>query len=140
MTARRIAGSGLLPRFCALALFFAFLWGCSVARNLISSVPRQQAMTHSMHTYTLGREPDQDREQAFQALLETAHAAALVKRGASPDTGLSYSLSPKGAVYPFSEVEIACLVQKADAGQGKALCKEFFKAVDEGFRKIIEPR
>ena len=128
-----------IPLFCA-ALAAACLCGCYSLRDHSQPVTPQQAVSQSARSYALGREPDQEREQAFQDLLAAAHTAALDKRGAAPETGLSYSLSPKGAVYPFSKVEVACLVQRADASQGKALCREFFKAVDAGFEKVILPR
>ena len=125
--------------FC-VALACVCSWGCYGRRDQSPVVPSQQAISQSARTYALGREPDQEREQAFQNLLAAAYAAALDMRGAPPETGLSYSLSPKGAVYSFSEVEVACLVQKADSSRGKALCREFFKAVDAGLEKVIMPK
>lgn len=125
--------------FCA-ALACACLCGCSGRRDSFIPVPSQQALAQEVRTYALGREPDQEREQAFQDLLAAAHAEAMVRRDASPETGLSYSLSPRGTVYPFSEVEVVCLVKRADSSQGKALCGEFFKAVNAGLARVIAPR
>jgi len=128
-----------IPLFCA-AFACACLCGCSGRRDSSLPEPSQQALAQAVRNYALGREPDQAREQAFQALLEAAHAAAMTRRGASPETGLSYSLSPRGTVYPFSEVEVVCLVKRADSSQGKALCREFFNAVDAGLDQVIAPR
>ena len=131
--------SGAVYFYSALAC--ACFWGCSGHKNPSPSVaPPQQAVAQSARTYALGREPDQERERAFQALLVAAHSEALDRHGAAPETGLSYSLSPKGTVYPFSEVEVVCLVQKADFSQGRAFCEEFFKAVDAGFGRVTTPR
>ena len=99
---------------------------------------RQRAVVHASRTYALGKVPDQEREQVFQDLLAAAHAAALKKLGGAAEIGFSYSLAPKGAVYAFSEVEVSCLIKKADTFRGKQLCSDFFNAVDAGFKKIIE--
>jgi len=100
---------------------------------------RQQAVSHSTRVYVLGKVPDQEREQAFQDLLSSAQAAA-AKRGGGPETGFSYSLAPRGAVYPFSEVEVVCLVQKADSSLGDALCSDFFRTVDRGMKRLLAPK
>ncbi len=136
MTSQACCVKSCVPSFYA-ALACLFLWGCHGHRDQPRRMPPSQAIVQSTRIYELGRDPDQQREQAFQDLLAAAHAVALEKRGASPATGSSYSLAPKGAVYPFSKVEVACLVQRADASKAKALCREFFKAVDSGFEKVI---
>jgi len=100
---------------------------------------RQQAVAHQTRTYALGKIPDQDREQAFQNLLDSAQAQAAKKySGDKPmEIGFSYSLTPKGAVYAFSEVEISCLVQATyAAGSGAELCDEFFRVIDSRIKKI----
>lgn len=122
---------------CAAAACFQ---GCKGPGRQFQQAPLQQAFTRDTRTYVLGREPDQDREQAFQDLLSKAHGDALKNSGLAPDVGFSYSLSPKGTVYPFSEVEVACLVQKQDYSRGKALCRQFFRAVDAGLRRVTAPK
>lgn len=94
---------------------------------------------HSSRTYALGKEPDQERERFFQDLLDAAQTAAVKRHGGASETGFSYSLSLKGAVYPFSEVEVSCLIQKADASQGRRLCSDFFSAVDAGLKDVVKP-
>lgn len=120
------------------ALFF-FL-GCAGPGGPGEPSPRQRAVALSGRTYALGKVPDQEREQAFQDLLEAAHAAALKKRAGADKIGFSYSLAPKGAVYPFSEVDVSCLIKKTDASEGKRLCFDFFNAVDAGLKNIVESR
>ena len=112
------------------------LCGCVGTKGPGGSSPRQRAVVHSGRTYALGRVPDQEREQAFQDLLEAARTEAVRKHGDAQDIGFAYSLLPKGAVYPFSEVEVSCLMQKADASEGEKLCSDFFTAVDAGLKKI----
>jgi hypothetical protein len=114
-----------------------FFWGCAGSKGPGASSPRQRAVVNSSRTYALGRVPDQEREQAFQDLLTAAQAAAVSRHGDASEIGFSYSLAPKGAVYPFSEVEVSCLMQKADSSQGKKLCADFFTAVDAGLKSVI---
>ena len=121
--------------FCipAALLFFS---GCVSSGGPGAALSRQRAVVHTSRTYALGRVPDPEREQAFQDLLAAAHAAALKKRGSADEIGFSYSLSPKGAVYTFSEVEVSCLIKKADVSQGRQLCSDFFNAVNAGLKNI----
>lgn len=114
--------------------------GCAGSGRSVASSPRQKAVVHQRQAYVLGKVPDQAREQAFQDLLAAAQAAAVEKHGAAGEIGFSYSLSPKGAVYPFSEVEVACLMKKADASEGKELCSEFFSAVGAGLKDILKDK
>lgn len=100
---------------------------------------RQQAVAQRTKTYALGKTPDQDREQAFQDMLDSALLqAAKQHAGDKPmELGFSYSMTPRGAVYAFSEVEVSCLVQATHAsGAGKELCTEFFRIVDLRIKKI----
>ncbi|MBU2574333.1 MAG: hypothetical protein KKH28_09690 [Elusimicrobia bacterium] len=100
---------------------------------------RQQAVVNETRIYVLGKVPDQDREQAFQRLLDSAQAQAAKKHaGDKPmEIGFSYSLTPKGAVYAFSEVEVSCLIQAYyAAGHGNELCADFFRIIDSRIKKI----
>ncbi|OGS07569.1 MAG: hypothetical protein A2270_09915 [Elusimicrobia bacterium RIFOXYA12_FULL_51_18] len=121
--------------FTAAALIF--LWGCAGPKGPGAPSTRRGAVVYSSRTYALGKIPDQEREQAFQDLLAAAQAVALSKHGGASEIGFSYSLAPKGAVYPFSEVEVSCLMQKADASQGEKLCSDFFNAVSSGLKSVI---
>lgn len=123
-------------RACGAVLACACLFGCRSGGPVPEEPPAQQALVQSSRSYRLGREPDQERERSFQELLDSAHASALVSRAAFPGAAFSYTVSPKGAVYPFSEVEVACLVKKAEYSRGRALCREFFRAVDAGLSGV----
>lgn len=128
-----------------LAAFCAVLAGCGAPsvknQAAAQSAPpsRQQAVAQRTKTYALGKIPDQDREQAFQDLLDSAQAqAAKQHAGDKPmEIGFSYSMTPKGAVYAFSEAEVSCLVQAPYAsGPGRELCAEFFRIIDSRIKKI----
>jgi hypothetical protein len=123
-----------------VAVCAVFLAGCVSPGGSRAPSSRQSAVVHAGRTYALGKAPDQERERAFQELLAAAHAAALKKHYGADNTGFSYSLAPKGAVYSFSEVEVSCLIKKADVSQGKRLCFDFFNAVDAGLENIVKAK
>jgi len=123
----------------------AVISGCAgpAPKNTAAASPsRQQAVVHETRTYALGKSPDQGREQAFQELLDAAQEqAANDHTGDKPmEIGFSYSLTPKGAVYAFSEVEVSCLIQAPYAARhGKELCADFFNVIDSRIKKITGP-
>lgn len=121
----------------------AFLAGCSGSGRVADqSLSGEQAVSHDARTYVLGKVPDQEREQAFQELLVAAHARAVKDHagGDSGDAGFSYSLTPKGAVYPFSEVEVSCLVQASYSNRrGRKFCSDFFRIIETRLKTISSP-
>ncbi len=131
-----------------LIVLCAALAGCAApaAQTTTTAAPapppvRQRAVITETRTYVLGKVPDQDREQDFQNLLDSAQAQAAKKHaGDKPlEVGFSYSLTPKGAVYSFSEVEVACLIQASDSRHGAELCADFFRIIDSRIKKIAAP-
>lgn len=95
------------------------------------------AVTVETRTYLLGRIPDQEMERAFHDYV-MASAESARKRVLKGKTGIgfNYTLTPKGAVYPFSEVEIACIVQSRYVRRyGRSLCFEMFMRIDRKFKK-----
>ena len=38
------------------------------------------------------------------------------------EIGFTYSLAPKGAVYPFSEIEVSCIMQEKYARRSGRIC------------------
>lgn len=139
MASRSKMQNSQIKKLFYISAGFLFFWGCAGPGGPgAPPPPRQRVTAHAARTYVLGKVPDQEREQAFQDLLAAAHQEALRKHGGAAEIGFSYSLAPKGAVYPFSEVEVACLIKKADAAQWKRLCSDFFKAVDAGLANILK--
>ena len=122
-----------------LVTVYACFCGCAGAGRPGAPSPRQRAVAQQSRVYALGKVPDQERERAFQDLLASAQAEAVKKHGGASEIGFSYYLAPRGAVYPFSEAEVSCLLQKSDIPEGKRLCSDFFKAVDAGIGNILKP-
>lgn len=95
------------------------------------------AVTVETRTYLLGRIPDQEMERAFHnyVMASAKLARKRVLRGKT-GIGFNYTLTPKGAVYPFSDVEVACIVQSRYVRRyGRSLCSEMFMRIDRKFKK-----
>lgn len=131
-----------------LLLLAAALAGCAAPE-----VPsRQQAQAPSgpgaaiafeKRTFKLVRLPDPELEAALEGLLTASYEAAVkYHAGDNPmDIGFTYSLAPKGAVYPFSEIEVSCILQeKYSRRKGPELCGYFFTQLEGKIRKAVAGR
>lgn len=117
------------------AALAALLAACAQPREAGgSALPSDLAVTVETREYDVTPVPDQEREDAFMAILAAAGDQAAL--GAGMDTGFNYTLKPAGAIYPLSKVEIGCRVRgrHAHAG-GKKACAEFFSVFDARLRK-----
>jgi len=101
------------------------------------------AMVFEKRTFKLVRIPDPELEAALEGLLTDSYNAAVKDHaGDNPmDIGFTYSLAPKGAVYPFSEIEVSCILQEKYARRkGAELCGYFFTQLDGKIRKAVAGR
>lgn len=116
--------------FLSAAALAAGLAGCGLTRNAPEGAPPSDlAVTVETREYAVTPGPDQEREDAFMAVLAAAGDQAA--SGGGMDTGFNYTLRPAGAIYPFSKVEIGCRVRgRYAAGKGKDACSEFFSVLD----------
>jgi len=119
---------------CALLLSASFFCACS------ASIPagKQQdkpfgpsaAIVFEKRTFKLVKTPDPDLEAALEGILSASYDTAVKNHaGDKPmEIGFTYSLAPKGAVYPFSEIEVSCIMQERYAGRsGPKICGDFFE-------------
>lgn len=119
-----------LYRIVPAAALAALLASCAQPRQAGEAAPPSElAVTVETREYAVTPGPDQEREDAFMAVLDAAGSQAA--SGAGMDTGFSYTVKPAGAIYPFSKVEIGCRVRgRYAAGKGKDACSEFFSVLD----------
>lgn len=136
-----------MRRSLLLLPLLAALGACTAAR--VEQPPAQPAAgpgaatVFERRTFKLVKTPDQDLEQALEGMLSASYEAALKKRsGDNPaDIGFTYSLAPKGAVYPFSEIEVSCIMQDKYARRsGAALCGDFYADLEERVKKALAGR
>ncbi|HNT97430.1 MAG TPA: hypothetical protein PKK31_04075 [Elusimicrobiales bacterium] len=117
------------------AALAALLTACARPRPAGETAPPPDlAVTVETREYEVTPGPDQEREDAFMAVLAAAGDQAAV--GAGAETGFNYVLKPAGAIYPLSKVEIGCRVRGRYARDGgRKACAEFFSVLDARLRK-----
>jgi len=121
-----------------LFLCLSFVSGCAApgpaGRQQLQSQPSGPgvAIVFEKRTFKLVKTPDPDLEAALEGILSASYDTAVRNHaGDKPmEIGFTYSLAPKGAVYPFSEIEVSCIMQEKYAGRsGPKICGDFFMEV-----------
>jgi hypothetical protein len=98
------------------------------------------AIVFEKRTFKLVKTPDPDLEAALEGLLSASYDTAVKNHvGDKPmEIGFTYSLAPKGAVYPFSEIEVSCIMQEKYARRsGPEICGDFFRELDVKIKKAV---
>ncbi len=138
-------GAAARPPAGLLALLLPLFVACAVPPDRPSPVPaatpRGPASADVMEkrVFRLSKTPDPDLEMALEGILSASHDDAMAGFPASArDIGFTYSLAPRGAIYPFSEIEVSCIVQRRYADRrGPELCAAFFGALDSRLGKAL---
>jgi hypothetical protein len=115
----------------ALFLAAALLAGCGAPRpaGQTAAQARSAAVVFQKKVFKLVKTPDPDLEASLEGLLSASYGVAVKNHsGDKPiEIGFTYSISPRGAVYPFSELEVSCIMQeKYSRRYGPELCGDFF--------------
>lgn len=99
------------------------------------------AIAFEKRTFRLVKTPDPDLEAALEGILSASYDTAVKKHaGDKPmEIGFTYSLAPKGAVYPFSEIEVSCIMQERYAGRsGPQICGDFFEELGLRIKSAVD--
>lgn len=128
-----------------LLFFAAFLGACAAPGPAGQSRQDQPsgpgaAIVFEKRTFKLVKTPDPDLEAALEGLLSASYGVAVRNHvGDKPmEIGFTYSLAPKGAVYPFSEIEVSCIMQEKYARRsGPEICGDFFTELDVRIKKAV---
>lgn len=86
------------------------------------------AVTVEKMTFRLAKKPGPGLRAALEGMLSASYIIAVKNySGDGPmGEGFTYSLATKGAVYPFSEIEVSCIVQeKHTPASGPEICGDF---------------
>jgi hypothetical protein len=129
----------------ALLAALALAAGCAVpqpeeAARPQAPAPKSAAIVFEKRTFKLVKTPDPELEAALEPMLTDSFDAAVKNHsGDNPlEIGFAYSLAPKGAVYPFSEIEVSCIMQEKYARRrGPELCGFFFSDLDKRILKAV---
>ena len=113
------------------AIFLLALGACSALKPGAPAPAGERAVVFQTRLYALSKTPDPDLETALPDIIAESHNYAFKKADAPADAGFSYTLAPKGAVYPFSEMEVGCVIREKYASRyGTELCSAFFSDLD----------
>ena len=136
-------------RRLALLTVLAAAAGCAVPQaangpaSPAAPSPRSAAVVFEKRVFKLLKTPDPELEASLEGMLSDSFDAAVKNHsGDNPlDIGFAYSLAPHGAVYPFSEIEISCLMQEKYARRrGPELCGYFFDDLGARITKALAGR
>ncbi|HOX22835.1 MAG TPA: hypothetical protein PLL10_05175, partial [Elusimicrobiales bacterium] len=108
----------------AATIFGLCLAGCSSSANL--KKPDQTKAVEVMKlAVRMPSKATQDDFESFQHKVEQAYAATTSKYSGAAEAGFVYSLSPAGAVNPFSAIEVSCISRETHAGKSAKQCEKF---------------
>lgn len=136
-----MSGNKLLLSACAAAL----LAGCASTGPLPVGEQKPSgpgaAVVFEKRTFKLSKTPNQDLEAALGDALSSSYQAAVKNLvGEKPmEVGFTYSMAPRGASYPFSEIEVSCIMQEKYARRkGPRLCGDFFQELDAELKSALK--
>ena len=122
--------------FFAIAMVFN---GCVLNRSGLNAdaAKENEAVVAKLESYILDDPKDYNRIAYFNEVILKAYKTTILDRRSSAyKIGFVYKIIPKGIVDPFSEVDIACMVQrKFSKRRGPALCGKFFENIEEEFKR-----
>ncbi len=143
--------AGGMPR---AAVFFllplaACLGGCLGTGN-VSAPPAGpelggpgDSIVFDKKTFELLKTPDAELESMLEGTLSSSYETAVKNHaGDRPlEIGFAYSMAPKGAVYPMSEIEVSCIMQEKYASRnGPELCGDFFAELEARIKTALAGR
>ncbi|HCE98592.1 MAG: hypothetical protein A2X34_03500 [Elusimicrobia bacterium GWC2_51_8] len=98
------------------------------------------AVNFEKRTFKLVKKPDPALEASLEGILSASYNSAVKNyTGNGPMAiGFTYSLAPRGAVYPFSEIEVSCIMQEIYArSTGPKICGDFFRELDVKIKRAL---
>lgn len=131
-------------RIVVLPLAAALFCACSAARPAGEKPAGPgAAIVFEKKTFKLSKTPDPDLEAALGDILSDSYQAAMKEFTSEKpmEIGFTYSMAPGGAVYPFSEIEVSCIMQEKYARKkGPGLCGNLFREMDARVKKALSGR
>ena len=98
------------------------------------------AVDFEKRTFKLIKKPGPVLKAAVESMLSSSYASAVSSNsgGGPMEAGFTYSLEATGAVYPFSEIEVSCIMQEKYAlGSGPGICGDFFRALTAKIKRAL---
>jgi len=132
-------GKKLLPPACLAAALLCACAGPGPGPGA-QKKPAGAAVVFEKRTFKLSKTPDPGLEAELEGALSAGYQAAVDNRsGDKPlEIGFTYSMAPKGATYPFSEIEVSCIMQeKYSRAKGPGLCRDLFLELDQQLKRAL---
>jgi|GEM_PF-1759988 len=98
------------------------------------------AVDFEKRTFKLVKQPGPVLEAAVRGLLSSSYDSAVESNsgGGAMKPGFTYSLEATGAVHPFSEIEVSCIMQEKYAlGSGPEICGDFFRVLAAKIKRAL---
>lgn len=125
-----------------LAVSFSFSGCQSLNQNksLIigsNSNKGKKTLIYKSKEYFLTKTPNYFIEQDFNKIVEDSFLSVYNNMDFEIKKSFSYLINPKGASYPFSRVEVNCLVREdLSSTTANELCKLFFDRIDRKYKNL----
>ena len=105
------------------------------------SATSTRAIGFEQHEYALSKKPDIALQEGFQKILDIAYKKTVESNSEEDpkEIGFIYSMRPTGAINPFSEVEVTCIIQERHKQRGQEFCGTFFSVLGEEYRYLLHP-
>lgn len=115
--------------------------GCMAAESEKAGLSNSaSAVNFEKRTFKMANKPDPALEEALAGMLSDSYDTAVKNyAGDRPmEIGFTYSLATKGAVYPFSEIEVSCIMQNTYARcSGPEICGDFFRELGGKIKRAL---
>ncbi|MBU2530881.1 MAG: hypothetical protein KKD35_07575 [Elusimicrobia bacterium] len=131
-------GIEVLMKVCIFFIAVFIFGGCFNKANLTKAPGKgNEAIIVKSENYILAEPRDYNKIVEFNEKILNAYKQTILIADTSDfKTVFVYKIIPKGIVNPFSQVEVACLVQNKYSGKyALSLCNKFFKNIEEEFNK-----
>ena len=134
-------------------MMFSVLSACFYAEKKGDVLPEQnikqedpaststKAIVFEKQEFALSKKPDPELQAGFQKILDIAYKKAMEtdEEEGQQKIGFMYSWRPTGAINPFSEVEVSCIIQERHLKQGGELCGKYFAALQLEYKYLLHP-
>lgn len=125
-------------RLSSLLIIITIFGGCAFNKSNLNNtaIKGNEAVIAKSENYILANPTDYNKIADFNEKILAAYKRTIANTASGDfQAGFVYKIIPKGIVNPYSEVQVACLVQNKYSGKyGKKLCNKFFKSIEEEFQ------
>lgn len=100
-----------------------------------------KAIIFEKQEFALSKKVNLELQEGFQKILDIAYKKTVDAHSEEDprEIGFIYSMKPTGAINPFAEVEVSCIIQERHQKKGQDYCGTFFAALQEEYTYLLHP-